>query len=81
MPDWPSAAIPRTAPIGLSLIRKTGVDAGPELSVAALGKRAQMPYVWLPRRDPTHEPQHDASRGTNRRHGGLVAVPNLRHLG
>jgi len=28
-----------------------GVDAGPELAAAALGKLAQMPYVWLPRRD------------------------------
>jgi hypothetical protein len=28
-----------------------GVDAGPELATAALGKLAHMPYVWLPRRD------------------------------
>jgi hypothetical protein len=28
-----------------------GVDAGPELAAAALGKLAHMPYVWLPRRD------------------------------
>ena len=28
-----------------------GVDAGPELAAAALGKLGQMPYVWLPRRD------------------------------
>jgi hypothetical protein len=40
-----------------------GVDAGRELSAVALGKRTQMPYVWLPRRDPIHEPQkNDASR-------------------
>jgi hypothetical protein len=40
-----------------------GVDAGRGLSAVALGKLAQMPYVWLPRRDPIHEPQNDdASR-------------------
>jgi len=29
-----------------------GVDAGPEVFAVALGKPAQMPYVWLPRRGP-----------------------------
>jgi hypothetical protein len=53
LPPGRNRGHPRTAPIGLSRIRKTGVEAGAELSVVALGKRAQMPYVWLPRRDPT----------------------------
>jgi hypothetical protein len=43
-----NAGASEKASIGLSRIRKTGVDAGPELAAAALGKLAHMPYVWLP---------------------------------
>jgi len=35
------------------------VDAGRELSAIALGKRAQMPYVWPPRRDPCSRTGND----------------------
>ena len=41
-----------------------GVDAR-EGIFPALGKLAQMPYVWLPRRDPPiHEPQNGDAGGT-----------------
>ena len=40
-----------------------GVDAGRRLSAVALGKLAEMPYEWLPRRDPpVDEPRNDRRR-------------------
>jgi hypothetical protein len=63
---------------------KTGVDAGREDSAITLGKRAQMPYVWPPRRDRVHASRNDEA---GRRHssdakGKWVAVPNpLKNLG
>src|SRR5438270_7813463 len=45
--------------IGLACKRKRGVDAGQELFAVALGKPAQMPYVWLPRRAPSWGPNRE----------------------
>ena len=56
-----------------------GVDAGRDLSAVALGKPAQMPYVWLPRRDLRFTIAEPVPRWCP---GELVAVPNpLKSLG
>ena len=36
---------------------ETAVDAGRAFSIVVLGKRAPMPYVWLPRRATFGPPQ------------------------
>ena len=41
---------------------KDGVDTGQGIPVVALGKSASMPYVWLPRRGPSH---HDTARSAD----------------
>jgi hypothetical protein len=62
--DWPTPGAKEPA-YRADQDRKMGVDAGQELSAVALGKRAQMPYGWLLRREPpAHEPRDDAAGGT-----------------
>src|SRR5882724_6481617 len=59
-----------------------GVDAGGgDMSEVALGKCAQIPYGWLPRRDPAiHEPRNDVAAGVpDRCRGKWWKFPNPRN--